>query len=388
MIFCEKTHDTTTSNNHLPLASQNQFVAPIETKMSKVNDEDDTLAKIGDARDATFNVKGPVELEVEVVRNQPDEEKIQYLLSRALIREKEEQRDDDVDRDHGIRLFSRQKKYGLARIWFTLIVLTLVYSIQLVALYNLNRDAASLQADQFASWLERGLFLSTDANVNVSDTFYLINQVRATFGGTAIQIVNLPNYPFCLTYKGFIYVLFNVGVGLVMIYLFLFFDLWFVVFDMPLTRNWASERHGFSMLFGVIWLVLINSAVITWLGVVSGYSVIANAGDFYQVLFTSLQLFIVLVIDDTVLPAVRFFIEEAGRLDAFGNLKNEELNFLTHGSQYYKPGYGHNFVRNFNDKAHTATRILAFIAFIVMSTIIFAPAIVTIVNVSNSFKRC
>jgi hypothetical protein len=353
------------------------------------------MAKIGDATPsllsaeeiALFNPKGPIELEVEGVMNKGDEEKIAYLLDRAIQREREDQRDDDCARDHGIRLFSRQKSQGLGRICMTLFLLTLIYLVQFVALYNLNRQSSFVDTNVLVKWLERGTWKANDARIQLNNTFDLPNQVRTVVEGSTLDIFDLKAYQFCLTKAGQLDVFFNVGIGLIMIYLFLFFDLWFVVFDMPLVHNDINETHGFVMLMGVLWLVLLNSGVITWLGVISGFSVIANSGDFYSVLFTSLQLFIVLVIDDTVLPAVRFLIEEAGNLDSNGDLLPDQLDKLTHGSQYYKPGYGHRFVKNFLSTSFVM-KITSALAFIMMSTIIIAPAVTTIVFAVRTFNSC
>jgi len=331
---------------------------------------------------------GEIEQEVQALEGKSEDEKIEYLLNRAKLSEREYQRDDDIARDHGIRLFSRQKNQSLGRIILTLTLLTIIYGVQLVALYNLNRASSTVDVNVVIKWLERGEWKSTDTRIDVDDTRNLPDQVRLVVGGSEMDIFQMKNLKFCLTPLGGVDMFFNIGVGLIMIYLFLFFDLWFVIFDMPLTRNWIYEKHGAVMLFGVVWLVIMNSAVITWLGVVSGFSVIANSGDFYSVLFTSLQLFIILVIDDTVLPAIRFLVEENGRLDKYGNLKDEYLLQLTHGSQYYKPGYGHSIVRNLRNDPSLINRLIAIFAIVLMSTIIIAPAVVTIVFASITFAQC
>jgi len=343
------------------------------------------LPALGD--DATRSTHGEIEREVLEVMNKSDEDKLAYLLERTKLSEREDQRDDDLARDHGIRLFSRQKKQGLGRILLTLFLLSLIYGIQLVALYNLNRASSFIDTNVIVKWIERGEWGSKNPAIDVNDLTNLPDQVRNLVGGSEMDIFDMKTFGFCLTRRGGVDMFFNIGVGLIMIYLFLFFDLWFVIFDMPLTRNWINEPHGAIMLFGVVWLVILNSAVITWLGVVSGFSVIANSGDFYSVLFTSLQLFIIVVIDDTVLPAVRYLVEELGRLDAYGNLETQYLVALTHGSQYYKPGYGHSIVRNLKDPS-IINRLIAILAILLMSTIIIAPAVTTIVRAALTFEQC
>jgi len=348
--------------------------------------EDDKLM-IGDNQ--AFSSKGTVEQAVEKLLNKSDEEKLKFLLDRAKTAEREDQRDDDIGRDHGVRLFTRQKKQGLCRIFTTLFLLSLVYGVQLVALYNLNRAASSLDTNVIVKWLERGDWAFVGTSINVTDVRNLPGQVRTVVDGSEISVFDMTAYGFCLTRYGALNTFFNVSVGLTMIYLFLFFDLWFVIFDMPLTKNRPGEPHGVVMLLGTLWLVLMNSAVITWLGVISGFSVIANSADFYSVLFTSLQLFIILVIDDTVLPAVRFFVEEFGRLDEHGDFKEGVLMKLTHGSQYYKPGYGHSIAKILADKQEGMfVKSTAVFALVTMSTIIIAPAVATIVYAANTFKSC
>lgn len=349
--------------------------------------EDEKLANASAGGDRTRSTLGEIEAEVAGLMDKSDDEKIAYLLERTKLSEREDQRDDDVARDHGIRLFSRQKKQGLVRIIVTLFLLTLIYGVQLVALYNLNRASASVDVNVIVKWIERGEWNNKNSFIEENNVGTLPDQIRALVGGSEMSIFDMKTYGFCLTPRGGLDMFFNIGVGLIMIYLFLFFDLWFVIFDMPLTRNWIYEEHGFIMLVGVVWLVLMNSAVITWLGVVSGFSVIANSGDFYSVLFTSLQLFIVLVIDDTVLPAVRFLVEELGRLDAYGNLETEYLLKITHGSQYYKPGYGHSIMRNLKEPS-IITKAIAVLAIILTSTIIIAPAVTTIVYAALTFEQC
>lgn len=345
------------------------------------------MSKIEDLSSPNNDRLGPVEREVQELKRENNKQKqMDYLLRRAVEYERDDQRDDDVSNDHGIRLFARQKHKPLWRILATLLALTILYSTQLIALYNLNRGSSLLDTNVLVKWLERGLWANSGIAMDPSDT--LTQRVRAVLHGSEISVFELKDYGFCLTPSGQSDVIFNVVVGLVMIYLFLFFDVWFVIFDMPLTRNYLNERHGLVMLLGVFWLVLINSAVITWLGVVSGFAVIANSGDFYSVLFQSLQLFIILVIDDTILPAIRFVTEEAGRLDEYGNLQEKELHALTHGSQYYKPGYGHSFVRLWRNGDGKLRKCLAMLSFLVMITIIVAPAVTTVVYAVNALKFC
>jgi hypothetical protein len=341
----------------------------------------------GGGGDPTTSDIGEIETAVKALQDKSDDEKVEWLLTRAKGSEREDQRDNDVSADHGIRLFSRQKKQSLLRILTTLLLLTIVYGIQLVALYNLNRASSYQDVNVIVKWLERGVWSCRNPAIDVTDHMNLPAKVRDLVGGSEMNIFDMKLYGFCLSKRGQIDIFFNIGIGLIMIYLFLFFDLWFVIFDMPLTRNWVSEPHGVIMILGVLWLVVMNAAIITWLGVVSGFSVIANAADFYLVLFTSLQLFIIVVIDDTVLPAVRFLIEEFGRLDPLGNLQDEYLQLVTHGSQYYKPGYGHSIVKNLTGPV-MVNRVIAFIALILMSTIIVAPAVVTIVFAALTFEAC
>ena len=335
-----------------------------------------------------YSPLGEVEQEIVELEGKSDDDKLNYLLDRAKLSEREDQRDDDIQRDHGIRLYSRQKNQSLGRILMTLFLLTVIYGVQLVALYNLNRASTIIDSNTIVKWLERGDWGTESPLIVVNDTRNLPDQVRLVVGGSEMDLLDMQSKGFCLTRKGGVDLFFNIGNGLIIVYLFLFFDMWFVIFDMPLTRNWIHEKHGAVMLLGEVWLVLMNAAVITWLGVISGFSVLANSADFYSVLFTSLQLFIILVIDDAVLPAIRFFVEENGRLDTFGNLRDNFLMQLTHGSQYYKPGYGHSIARNLRTDPSAVHRAIALLSIFLLSTIISAPLIVTIAYAATTFRQC
>ena len=105
--------------------------------MNKI--EDSAVPAIRDAQDVTTLSKSEKQLEIEdKLQNGSQADQIQYLLDAVVIDERETQRDSDCDRDHGMRLFARQKNRHPVVILVTLFILTLVYGLQLVALYNLN----------------------------------------------------------------------------------------------------------------------------------------------------------------------------------------------------------------------------------------------------------
>jgi hypothetical protein len=162
---------------------------------------------------------------------------------------------------------------------------------------------------------------------------------------------------------------------------------------MPLARSFP-DREGFKglmMLFCNLVMVAANSAILAWLGVIAGQLVNSNCGSFAQVLNASLSVFIILQIDDEVLPFVRFWAEERGYLSRTGDLHSEQLNRLTFGNQYYKPGYAHYALNNAmlgGKERNIILRILAVILSCVTIAIVVIPAAVTIAEASASFARC
>ena len=160
-----------------------------------------------------------------------------------------------------------------------------------------------------------------------------------------------------------------------------------MVMDMPLARNFTGEPHAAIMYAGIFWVVSLNSAILTWLGVVAGQIIISNCGSFFDVLNTSLSVFIVLQIDDQVLPFTRWMVEVRGETDHKGVLPDNVLRRLTHGNQYYKPGYGHDWSKKLRDKRFVV-RLLPIPLFIIVTAIIAVPAAATIAQAVLYLQIC
>ena len=170
--------------------------------------------------------------------------------------------------------------------------------------------------------------------------------------------------------------------------MFIFADLWRVVFDTTITRSFPGDPYFHVVTLGAFWLVLMNSAILTWLGIESGFSVVSSAGEFKDVLFNSLANFIILELDDQALPLVRFIVEEVGHLDHEGWLKRDQLDKLTHGSQYYKPGYGTHWGHTIR---HAPSRLLRAVAVIMVPIalgIVVVPVGVVLDDVFQSYVKC
>lgn len=317
-----------------------------------------------------------------------EEEKLQFLLSEALDEDRKGQRDDDVGDDNGIKLFARQKKQSRRMKWFVLAALTWIYAIQLVALYNLGRFARIVYDDSLVYWIDKGHIDNYKVPHPRTNVTGIPNIVRETLGKSSTPYESLYDLGYCLTPTGEFEFAFNVGSGLFMIYLLIFQDIFNVIFDMPVTRNFPWERpDGVMMLLGEMWLVALNAAVLCWLGVVAGQYIISNAGSFPDVLNQVLNVFIVVAIDEQVLPLIRAWSEEANHLDMWGNLNSEQLDLLTHGSQYYKPGYGHNWMAKFRSK-DLIFKVLPLSLLLIGMTIVIAPAVAISLQTSIALRAC
>lgn len=337
------------------------------------------------------NFLTPDEEFFESLANAPKAEKIAALLAHEVKKERERQRSQDEELDHPIALFTRQKKRSTKVILVTLFLLTVIHGIQLVALYNYNALSGYILTDTINDYVERQYWVSNNASLQaltLTNPAELHYRLREIFGGSERPVIgSLEDFGFCMSNDGYLYGIFNIVVGLFFIYLFIFADLWRVIFSTIITRSFPSDPHFKLVLFGAFWLVCLNAAILTWLGVESGFSVIASHGDFYSVLFNSLNIFIILKLDETVLPLIRFFVEDYGHLDQHGNMSDERLKVLTHGVQYHKPGYGQRWVKNMTT-GHPLLRVVAVLNVFVTSAIIAAPLGVTINYAIITFKAC
>jgi hypothetical protein len=159
---------------------------------------------------------------IQLAQKGTSDEKVNFLLLQALDGERSEQRNDDISRDHGIRLMARQKKQTYGRICFVFISLCLIYALQLVVLYNLGRFSKTVSTDTMTEWIERKQWKNKFiTNYTVDD---LPDQVRAVFGRSSVDYAFLDELGFCMTASGVFEVVFNVGSGLFLIYLFIFSD--------------------------------------------------------------------------------------------------------------------------------------------------------------------
>ena len=273
-------------------------------------------------------------------------------------------------------------------ILLTLFLLTFVHGIQIVALYNYNHSAGVILTDSINDYVERGYWVPSNISLQEANPAILYQSIRVLIGSSETDVIGcLDKYGFCLSDAGFQDAVFNVTIGLFFIYLFIFSDVWKVMFGTVVTRSFPSDPHFSLMLFGAFWLILLNATILTWLGVQSGFSVIASSGDFYAVLFNSLNIFIILKIDETVLPLIRFFVEDFGHLNAQGDMSDERLALLVHGTQYHKPGYGQHWIKNITT-GPIALRIVAVLNAFVALGIVGVPLAITIYYTTVTFKRC
>ncbi len=320
------------------------------------------------------------------------DEWVDFMIEDYKLLERREQRADDVGRDNGLRLFSRQKKQSKCTILLTLFLLTLVYVLQLICMYNLFRQARSTKTLTLAEWFERGYIKSPDVAVTEPDLIHHVIRTLAknVEGDTFdLDVLNLPLLNACFTRTGYFSAVFNVVAGLVLIYAFLFFEMWSFIMDTPITRSFPGrERNGIIMVIGELWLVILNSAIVVWLGVISGYTVLASCLDFFTIMNTAFSLFIIIAIDDTVVPGIRFLVEEHGHIDiATGELKEYQLRLLTHGKQYYKPGYGQRWTINFRNP-NILLRLVSFFMFIITISIVLVPFAIIAFNASSFIIPC
>jgi len=260
--------------------------------------------------------------------------------------------------------------------------------IQIVALYNYNALAGVMVSTTIEIYLQLDTWVASNPLILHATTGNVSDAIRVVIGGSEVSALTVMlDYGFCMTPEGFLYLLFNLCCGFFFIYLFIFADVWRVIFATTITRSFPGEPNYYLCLFGVFWLVILNALVLTWLGVESGFSVIASGGEFDSVLFNSLSIFIILGVDETLLPTIRFLIEDIGHLDKGGNLSEDRLSLITHGCQYYKPGYGQHWVRTMT-RGLLITRLIAFINFAIAATIVVAPLAVSISFAANSVVRC
>ena len=262
----------------------------------------------------------------------------------------------------------------------------LVHILQILAISNVFVDAGYMKASDISSYLEAGTWSANFFQYTSPEN--VTNVVAQQIGGNTQYVYGfMRTFGFCLTPPGFLYTIFNVTSGLFLVYLFIFADVWRVIFGTTITRNFPNDPNYKLMLIGSFLLVCMNAAILTWLGVTSGFGVLASSGDFFNCLFSSLTVFIILALDETVLPFVRFCVEEAGWMNREGVMLPERLNLLYHGSQYYKPGYGQHW-KHVILNGPVGSKLVAILNIFVMLAIIVAPLGVSIHAAVVSFKAC
>jgi hypothetical protein len=287
-----------------------------------------------------------------------------------------------------IALFTRQKLRSRNTIWLTLLCLTVIHGIQLVALYNYNSLSGVILTESINDYVERAYWIPNNLSISGATPGNELGLVRAQFGGSEVQMIGvMTKYGYCLSPIGYYAQVINIVIGMGFVYLFIFADVWKVIFNTTITKNFPDEPNFKLCLFGAFWLVCLNAAILTWLGVESGFSVVASSGDFYNVLFNSLSIFIILSLDETILPLVRFFLEDWGHLNAQGELSEARLDQITHGGQYHKPGYGIHWGRNLTQGAFSL-RLVAFLSLVIAMTIVVAPLGVSIDYATKSLVKC
>ena len=340
--------------------------------------------KTQDPYGATFHEVANLKKSGMDVQNQLD-----YLYEHLLEGEIWENREDEASRDLGIRLFARQKKQSVGVICLAFWAVEFIYIVQLVVLYNLGRFNSKMGADRMVAYVERLMFsnyLVLHDPHAPSDALY--STIVATFNGSTINFMNLYDKGYCLTNAGTYEAAFNVVAGLWLVYLFIFHDIFDIVFYMPLTRSFpGKEAKAPLMLLGTMLLVMTSAAIYVWLGVIAGQTVNANVGSFVDVLQSALSVFIVLQIDDQVLPFIRWFIEERGQLDEWGDLKIEQLRLLYHGAQYHRPGYGHNWITKMRNP-NLVLRLLPIPLLLFSMSLVAVPLSVSIAQAAQALKHC
>lgn len=272
-----------------------------------------------------------------------------------------------------------------------MVLLTLVHLIQIGAMYNLTGLSSYVVTDKIAIMLERGDWRSTDpvllaAQQNASA---FPDVVHGYFNSSEIRLPGaMREFGFCLSSTGYMEVVFNIAVGLFLVYMFIFADLWRVVFAMTVTRSLPGDPNLKLVLLGVVWLIVLNSLILAWLGAESGLSVVASGGEFSTVLFNSLTNFIILSLDDGVLPLLRFVLEENGHMDLDGFMGRKQLDLLTHGAQYYKPGYGAQWANTIRHAPQPVIRAIAIINIPIVLSIVLVPLGISVASAVNSYEIC
>lgn len=256
--------------------------------------------------------------------------------------------------------------------------------MQLIALANVTDRAGWLYETKIANYLERGSWLSPGLVFGSENVTEVVHQF---VDASEIRLFGRMPSDFCLSAQGYQSTIFNLVCGVLLVYLFIFADMWKVIWNTTITRQFPSDPNYLLMMVGTVLLICENAAILTWLGVESGLSVIANSGEFFTVLLDSLVIFIILSLDDYVLPLVRFIVEEAGWMNPSGDMMEERLTLLTHGSQYYKPGYGHHWAHALCHD-NCLKRTVAFFNIWITLAIVVAPLVNTIYVAINSFAPC
>jgi hypothetical protein len=317
-----------------------------------------------------------------------EEEKINFLLGNAIESERLGQRDDDEGNDHGIRLMSRQKYQSWKRVMFVFLSLNWIYGVQLVVEYNLGKHVGDVNVNDMIVWIETKRWTNPTIVPFPNSSHEIESTLRQSFQGSKIKYDQLYDLGWCLTSTGKFEAAFNVATGLVICYLFIFGDLFNVVMYMPLVRSFPQEPKGAFMLFANVWMVVLNGVVLTWLGVIAGEAVNGHASDFTSIINVALSVFIVVAIDNEVLPTIRALAEEFGYMDYRGVMNAEQLDRLTFGNQYYKPGYGHGWTHRFFEAPTPALRIIPIVLLLITIAIIITPGAIVASRAWNYLVPC
>lgn len=256
-------------------------------------------------------------------------------------------------------------------------------------MYNLNGLSFVVVTDQIdklvasARWIPK-----QNPELSLYPRAILQDKLHGFFNGSEIPLAGLfDKYQFCLSEVAYFETIFNICSGLVLVFMFIFADLWRIVFSATITRSFPGDPHNRLIPLGAFYLACFQAVILTWLGVESGFSVVASAGDFSNVLYNSLANFIILSLDDQAMPFLRFIFEENGNLNHEGFLERPVLDSLTHGTQYFKPGYGVNWIKTIRT-APFVSRVIAVCAIPVVLTIVVAPLGVVIHFAVVSYARC
>lgn len=279
------------------------------------------------------------------------------------------------------------------KLLLALFLLTVIHMIQIGAMYNLTGLSSYLVTDKIAVMLERGDWATTNTMLFAAkaDPSTFPNKIHGYFNTSEIVLANsgvMTQHGFCLTETGYMETIFNIASGLFLVYMFIFADLWRVIFATTITRNYSEDPHFKLMLAGVVWLIVLNSVILAWLGVESGFSVVTSAGEFSSVIFNSLANFLILSLDDEVLPLLRFILEENGKMDEEGWMGRKQLDLLTHGAQYYKPGYGQHWIKTLTSAPSPLLRLVALINIPIALGIVIAPLGFVIYTAVNTYVVC